>query len=417
MPAPRRVPLAWRNLTHDWVRFALYTMGITFAVVLMGMQMGVLNALIDSNCSLIDHMRADLIMVHPNRAALFYHDGVSRRRLQQAAAVHGVAEVRPLYIDYRATELAFIDPAAAERRPARTIRVVGFDPETGLLDLPEVRPGSPGAVALRTTGNALFDVHAKPNPDRPGESVYGRVPNDGRSAGWDVRSELNGRALTVVGGFPFGPDFVADGTLLVSDRTFLDWIRAPIYPYNPDATTDLGLVRVAPDSDPAEVRDRLRKELGADPSVADRDVEVLTIPEFRAREARYWLRVTPIGYTFGVGLILGFVVGFVICSQILSGDVADHLSEYATLRAIGYPGRYLSRVVIGEALTLALAGFLLGGLITAGGYLVLEKITGLPLTLTPSRAGWLFLATVVMCIGSGLLALRKAKTVDPANVF
>jgi putative ABC transport system permease protein len=143
----------------------------------------------------------------------------------------------------------------------------------------------------------------------------------------------------------------------------------------------------------------------------------LTIPEFRAREARYWLRVTPIGYTFGVGLVLGFVVGFVICSQILSGDVADHLSEYATLRAIGYPGRYLSRVVIGEALTLALAGFLLGSMITAGGYLVLEKITGLPLTLTPSRAGWLFLATVVMCIGSGLLALRKAKTVDPANVF
>src|SRR6478672_4671787 len=151
MPAPRRVPLAWRNLTHDWVRFALYTLGITFAVVLMGMQMGVLNALIDSNCRLIDHIRADLVLVHPNRASLFYHDGVSRRRLQQAAAVPGVAEVHPLYIDYR-SELEFTDPAAAERRPARTIRVVGFDPDAGLLDMPEVRPGSPGAVALRTTG-------------------------------------------------------------------------------------------------------------------------------------------------------------------------------------------------------------------------------------------------------------------------
>ena len=190
--------------------------------------------------------------------------------------------------------------------------MVGFDPDAGLLDMPEVRPGSPGAVTLRTTGNALFDVRAKPDPDRPGESAYGRVPDDGRSAGWDVRSELNGRDLKVVGGFPFGPDFVADGTLLVSDRTFLDWIRTPIYPFNADATADLGLVRVAPDADPAEVRDRLRKELGTSPSDADRDVAVLTIPEFRDREARYWLRVTSIGDTFGIGLVLGFVFAFVI---------------------------------------------------------------------------------------------------------
>jgi putative ABC transport system permease protein len=417
MPAPRRVPLAWRNLTHDWVRFALYTMGITFAVVLMGMQMGVLNALIDSNCRLIDHMRADLVMVHPNRASLFYHDGVSRRRLGQAAAVPGVAEVHPMYIDYRGTELEFTDPAVAERRPARTIRVVGFDPDAGLLDMPEVRPGSPGAMALRIPGNALFDVNAKPNPKRHGESVYGRVPNDGQSSGWTVQSELNGRSLTLVGGFPFGTDFVADGTLLVSDRTFLDYVRTPIYPFNPDATSDLGLVRVAPGSDPIEVRDRLRKEMGASPSDAGRDVEVFTVGEFRDREARYWLRVTPIGYAFGVGLVLGFVVGFVIVYQILSGDVADHLTEYATLRAIGYPGRYLSQLVIGESLTLALAGFVPGILITAGAYFTMEQITGLPMNLTIVRIAGLLFATVVMCIGSGLLALRKAKTVDPANVF
>jgi putative ABC transport system permease protein len=313
--------------------------------------------------------------------------------------------------------LQFTDPAVAERRPARTIRVVGFDPDAGLLDMPEVRPGSPGAFALRTPGNALFDVNAKPNPNRRGESVYGRVPNDGQSFGWDVRSELNGRSLTVVGGFPFGTDFVADGTLLVSDRTFLDFVRSPIYPFNPDATADLGLVRVAPGADPTEVRDRLRRELGAGPADAARDVEVFTVGEFRDREARYWLRVTPIGYAFGVGLVLGFVVGFVIVYQILSGDVADHLTEYATLRAIGYPGLYLTQLVIGEAITLALAGFVPGILITVGAYFALERTTGLPMNLTASRAAGLLFATVVMCIGSGLLALRKAKTVDPANVF
>ena len=97
--------------------------------------------------------------------------------------------------------------------------------------------------------------------------------------------------------------------------------------------------------------------------------------------------------------------------------MADHLTEYSTLRAMGYPGRYLSQVVIEEALILALAGYLPGILIAAGAYFVLEKVTGLPMNLTFSRAAWLLFATIVMCTGSGLLALRKAQTVDPADVF
>jgi putative ABC transport system permease protein len=221
----------------------------------------------------------------------------------------------------------------------------------------------------------------------------------------------------VVGGFPFGTDFVADGTILVSDRTFMDYVRTPVYIFDPDATADLGLVRVAPGADPEVVCDRLRQELGAGPPDTGGDVDVYTLPEFREREAQYWLRVTPIGYAFGVGLVLGFVVGFVICSQILSGDVSDHLPEYATLRAMGYSGGYLSRVVIVEALILALAGYVPGILITAGAYFVLEQTTGLPMNLTAGRAGWLLFSAVVMCVGSGLLALRKAQTVDPANVF
>jgi ABC-type lipoprotein release transport system permease subunit len=62
-------------------------------------------------------------------------------------------------------------------------------------------------------------------------------------------------------------------------------------------------------------------------------------------------------------------------------------------------------------------GELPGILITASAYFVMEKITGLPMYLNFGRVAGLLFATVVMCIGSGLLALRKAKTVDPANVF
>ena len=37
--------------------------------------------------------------------------------------------------------------------------------------------------------------------------------------------------------------------------------------------------------------------------------------------------------------------------------------------------------------------------------------------LTPARGGLILVLTVVMCAASGLLAVRKVKKVDPADVF
>ena len=116
-------------------------------------------------------------------------------------------------------------------------------------------------------------------------------------------------------------------------------------------------------------------------------------------------------------MAIGFLVGTVICYQILSSDVADHLAEYATLRAIGYPGRYLNLVVFQEGLLLALGGFLPGLALSAVMYWYLHAQTGLPLRLTVWRACYIFVLTVAMCSVSAWLALRKAREADPAEVF
>ena len=161
----------------------------------------------------------------------------------------------------------------------------------------------------------------------------------------------------------------------------------------------------------ADVQRQLRETL------ADGDVEVLTKEELLEREKDYWRNETPIGFVFGLGVAIGFVVGIVICYQILSSDVADHLAEYATLRAIGYPGRYLSLVVFQEGLMLALGGFLPGLALSVVMYWYLHEQTGLPLRLTVWRAGYVFVLTVAMCSVSAWLALRKAREADPAEVF
>src|SRR5262249_23113542 len=144
---------------------------------------------------------------------------------------------------------------------------------------------------------------------------------------------------------------------------------------------------------------------------------VLTKPEYVAQEMEFWEKSSPIGFVFNMGTIIGFVVGVVICYQILATDIADHLAEFATLKAIGYHNRYLTKVVLQEALFLSLLGFIPGVAVSALLYQLLANSTGLPMQMTPLRSGVILGLTVVMCIISGALAVRKVQAADPAEVF
>jgi putative ABC transport system permease protein len=227
-----------------------------------------------------------------------------------------------------------------------------------------------------------------------------------------TRTELAGENLELAAGFDLGFDFATDGTLILGDRTFARALREPYHPQSPLAGIDYAAVRVEAGADPLAVRDRVRSAFGD-----AGDVTVLTKDELVSRERGFWWISTPVGFAFGAGVALGFVVGVVIVYQILSGDVADHLPQYATLKAIGYRNGYLNGIVLQEAGILALTGYLPGLLVTWLAYRFLTHLTGMPLELSPGRAGLVFALTTGMCAASGLLAVRRVKSADPADVF
>jgi len=114
---------------------------------------------------------------------------------------------------------------------------------------------------------------------------------------------------------------------------------------------------------------------------------------------------------------MGFVVGAIIVYQILFADVQDHLKEYATLKAMGYTHGYLRNVVLQEAVILAVLGFLPGMGIAQLVFTKGADATRLPLEMSAASSLSVFTLTVAMCAGSGLMALRKLRAVDPAEVF
>jgi acetyl-CoA carboxylase carboxyltransferase component len=87
------------------------------------------------------------------------------------------------------------------------------------------------------------------------------------------------------------------------------------------------------------------------------------------------------GSIFLAGVLVALVVGAVVVYMVLSNDVGNHLAEYATLKAMGYSGSYLARVVLGAALILAVGGFIPGVILSYFLYGVVGGATFLPLRL------------------------------------
>jgi putative ABC transport system permease protein len=403
-----RVPLAWLNLAHRPVRFTVFLAGIGFAVLLMFVQLGFWGALLDSVVAVIDHMDAQLVIINQAKYVLDMNEPFPLRRLAEARAVDGVKSVTPLYVRMAPwkTPLTSVELDGASfsifgvaTRDAedpepdhQLIRVLAFDPSSGAMRFPEV---ASHASLLRLGETALRDKQSK--------GIY-HMPTG------DFSTELCERRIRLVGGFNLGTDFSSNGNLIMSNENYATYFNGLTASANPLDDVEIGLVTLEDDKDPQEVKARLE-------AVLPSDVRVLTRDQYAQEERAFWQKSTPVGFVFLLGLVVGFVVGVIICSQILSSDIADHLAEYATLKAIGFTNRFLTRVVLGEALLLSLLAFLPGVIFSRAVYFVLHKATGLPMDLTLGRAAWVLGCTVLMCVISAFLAIGKVWVADPAEVF
>ena len=75
-----------------------------------------------------------------------------------------------------------------------------------------------------------------------------------------------------------------------------------------------------------------------------------------------------------------------ICYQVLFADISDRLGEFATLKAMGYSNFRLFRVVVMQAVYLAVLGYLAGLAVSLLLFDWVHEATGLPLDLSAERS-------------------------------
>jgi putative ABC transport system permease protein len=381
-----KVPIGWLQLKKGKLRFAVALSGVSFAVLMILMQLGFQESLYDSSVRYHDHFRYDIAILSPETSFIAQPRPFARRRLYQVLGVHGVDSVSPVLLSVGTWK----NPWSAQ---TRSIFVAGFRPDDDVLALREV---STQLDRLKARDVVLFDALSRPE--------YGPVSLSFQSDG-PLTAEVNNREVEVRGIFELGTSFGIDGSLITSDVNFRH-----IFPDLDLGLIHLGLIRVEPGVDTGGVAAEIRALLPA-------DVVVLTRDEYVARELEYWEASTPIGYVFGFGVIVGFVVGSIIVYQILFADVSDHLPEYATLKAMGYSDLFLSGIVIQQALILSVLGYVPAFLVALWLYRTAGEATHLPIHMTLERAIGVLGLAIVMCSISAVIALRRVRSADPAEIF
>ena len=382
----RRIPLSWLLLTRQPVRLLVALAGISFAGILMFMQLGFRDGLFDASVTAHRLFDADVVLISPRSASSVSMEAFPRRRLVQTLADPDVEGVTPVHWGL----MLWRNP---ETRRNRSILALGFNPDDPFFVDPSLAEKTD---ALKQKGRILFDQLSRPE--------FGPIADwyrDGRV----VETEIAGNRVRVAGLVSLGTSFGADGNLLTSTETFLD-----LMPQKPPGAIEVGLVRLKPGADPEQVVSRLSQRL-------PKDVLVLTKQGFIDFEQNYWKSSTSIGFIFTLGAAMGFVVGCVIVYQVLYTDVSDHLPEYATLMAMGYRLSHLLGVVVREGFYLAVMGYVPAYMAGQGLYWFVRDATKLPVGMDLSRALTVLVMILVMCMLSSLLAMRRLIDADPAEIF
>jgi putative ABC transport system permease protein len=382
----RQIPLSWMLLTRQPVRLLVALAGISFAGILMFMQLGFRDGLFDASVTVHRLFDADLVLISPRSASSVRMAGFPRRRLIQTLADPSVEGVTPVHWGL----MLWRNP---ETRRNRAILALGFNPDDPFF----LDPGlAEKTGVLKQKGRILFDRLSRPE--------FGPIAdwyNDGRV----VETEIAGNRVRVEGLVSLGTSFGADGNLLTSTETFLD-----LMPQKSPGGIEVGLIRLQPGTDPDLAVERLQQRLPD-------DVTVLTKQGFIDFEQNYWKSSTSIGFIFTLGAAMGFVVGCVIVYQVLYTDVSDHLPEYATLMAMGYRVSHLLGVVMREGFYLAALGYVPAYIAGQGLYWFVRDATKLPVGMDPARAITVLVMILVMCMLSSLLAMRRLIDADPAEIF
>ncbi|HEY1555893.1 MAG TPA: ABC transporter permease [Kofleriaceae bacterium] len=372
--------LARKLLLHDRLRFAVAIAGVSVAVMLVLVQVGLYFGFMDTASSIIDASNADLWVGKAGNESFEFASPMDERAYYKVASVPGVERADRVLMNFAQFKLADggdlgVQVVGVETTPGRPAMLGPWH----VIDGDARRLAEPGAISVDRSEYAKLKI------DRVGhETEIGGVHAEVVALTSGIRS------------FTTSPIVFTD---LRSARSYMPGLGA-------DAVTYV-LVRVAPGASIDDVQARIN----ALPHMA-----AYRTPEMSERTRSYWSKRTGVGAGFFTTAVLGILVGFVVVGQILYSGTLQYIREYGTLKAMGAKNSAVVRVILAQAMISAALGFVLGGVL-AFGMRTAMAAAHLTVALFPALFAATLVVTIAMCSLASLLSIVKVLRLDPASVF
>ena len=372
------IDLAWKILLHDKTRFLITVSGVGFAVTLVFVQVGLFRGLMENASLTIERIDADLWVTARNTPNVDFSNTFSETLVNRVRSVPGVARADNLIVWFGrvslpsgANENAVIYALDDFRRWGLPWRLESGDPR-------DLRRGK--YVILDDSATKRF------GPFRVG----------------DYR-EINGQRLKIIGRTREAKSFTTNPVAFMDYRVAQSLMRQELH----NRTTYI-VVKLVPGADAKAVADEIGRRLPYN--------DVRSRGEWATKSESYWTDSTGLGLNMMMTVFLGCVVGVVVVAQTLYTSTMEHIKEFATVKAIGGTNRDIYAILGKQAAIAAVAGFALGAVLAYGLRPVMAGID-LKLIIAPQTAAYVFVGTLVLCVGAAALSFRKVARLDPAIVF
>ena len=365
---------ALHTLVQNRLRFLLSIGGVALALALVLIFDAIFTGVEGRLSAYIDHSGADVWVAQQGVENLhMVSSQLPATVVTQVQQVPGVAAVTPM--------LYVTDTLTVNRSENRyVVYVIGLPPGA--------RMGGPWDIAQGAT-----------------------LPNDGQTIidQTVARQEHLGIGDTVTMlGQPFTIAGLANGTgNIINSVTFITLKDFARIDGNRTAVSFV-LVKVAPGASPGTVAAQIERDV--------RGVTALPRQAFAAQERK--LVADMASSIITIMNVIGFAVGLAVLALTVYTATFARRKEYGLLKALGARNSYLYGVVVTQALTSALLGFIVALTLTLLLAVVVPAL-GYPLTLQVSETTLLTVGGVSFLITAlaAVLPIRQIAGLDPALVF
>lgn len=383
--------LALKMLFGDTGKYLMLIAGLVFATFLMAQQAAVFCGLMSWTTATLKNVPAPIWVVEKQVEQVNETNPLLDTDVARVRSVDSIAWASPIYSGIQRVRLA--------NGNFKIIQLIGIDATTLAGAPPKLKPGQGKLEDLRLPHAVIIDDLGRKrlatDPDHPVE--IGEV------------FELNDQEARVVG--------VADAMMSFTGGPYVWTTYERALQYTPPQRKMLSAVIAAP-----------RPGISVEQAVADIERQTglraftnlgfgSSDKDFNTTTVWWYIRNTGIPISFGITVVVGFIVGMAISCQTFYSFVMENMKHLGALKAMGTSNWTLCTMLTTQAFTVGLVGYGIGMLLT-GLFAQAALENKEPPFYMPMVVPFAVLVIILFICGlSALIGIWRVSRLEPAMVF